>query len=188
MKKHDLTNIDNMRRKDRQVTDETWIVDYISKAEYGTIATVQEDQPFLTMTVFVYDKESHAIYLHTSKQGRLHANIQQSNKVCFSVGEIGRLLPAKYAREFSNEYKSVVVFGKCEIMNDLEDAKDKMHLLIEKYFRHLSRDKDYQAITKKEIEEIAVYKLSIDSWTAKQKEEAPDFPGAMHFSETLKFE
>lgn len=186
MKKYDFSKIDNMRRKDRQITDESWIVDYISKAEYGTIATVHEGQPFLTMTVFVYDKATHAIYLHTSKQGRLYANIQHDHKVCFSVGEIGRLLPAKTAREFSNEYQSVVLFGQCKVMTDLEDARDKMHLLIEKYFPHLHRDKDYKAITKTEIKDLAVYKISIDSWTAKKKEVEQDFPGAMSFSDMLQ--
>ncbi len=187
MKKHDLLNIDNMRRKDRQVTDETWIVEYISKADFGTIATVQEDQPFLTMTVFIYDKDTHAIYLHTSKHGRLYANIRQADKVCFSVGEMGRLLPSETARGFLNEYKSVVVFGKCEIMTDLNQARDMMHLLIEKYFPHLKRNDDYQAITISEIEEIAVYKITIDSWTAKQKEAEPNFPGAIKYYDVLQF-
>ncbi len=186
MKKHDLTNIDMMRRKDRQVTDDAWIVDYLARAEFGTIATVLEDQPFLTMTVFVYDKESHAIYAHTSKHGRLFANIKQADKVCFSVGEMGRLLPAKTSREFSNEYKSVVVFGKCEVLTDMKDATDKMHLLIEKYFSHLKRDDDYKAISKPEIEEIAVYKISVESWTAKEKEVEPDFLGAIKFEEVLQ--
>ena len=186
MKKHDLSNIDVMRRKDRQVQDDQWIIDFISQAEFGTLATVYEDQPFLTMTMFVYDKETHSIYLHTSKQGRLFSNVQQFQKVCFSYGTLGRLLPAKNARNFSNEYKSVVVFGTCEVMTDLKDARDKMHLLIEKYFPHLKRDEDYKAITKLEIEEIAVFKISIDSWTAKVKDAEPDFPGAFLFSDISK--
>ncbi len=187
MKKYDLSNMNEMRRKDRQIDDDNWIVDYISKSDFGTLATVFEDQPFLTMTVFVYDKDTHAIYLHTSKHGRLFANLQNSYKVCFSVGEMGRLLPAKTAREFSNEYKSVVVFGKCEVMTDLKEARNKMHLLIEEYFSHLKRDEDYKSITQPEIQEIAVFKISIDSWTAKQKEAEPNFPVAISFSDVLRF-
>ena len=186
MKKHDLTNIDEMRRKDRQINDDQWIKDYLALAQFGTFASLYEDQPFQTMIMFVYDTDTHAIYAHTSRHGRLLANIQHAKKVCFSVGEIGRLLPAKKAREFSNEYKSVVIFGNCEVMTDMKDARDKMHLMIEKYFPHLTRDKDYQAISKPEIEEIAVYKISVTSWTAKVKEVEPDFPGALYFSEILK--
>ncbi len=187
MKKHDLTNIDQMRRKDRQVNDEAWIVDYISNADFGTLATVSEDQPFMTMTVFVYDKNTHAIYLHTSKHGRLFANIVHNKKVCFSLGKMGRLLPADTAREFSNEYTSLVAFGTCDVMTDMKDAKDKMYLLLDKYFPHLKKDDDYKAITQPEIEEIAVFKISIDTWTAKQKIAEQGFPGAMSFSDVLKF-
>ena len=186
MKKYDLSNVDMMRRKDRQINDDDWIVSYLDNTEFGTLATVYEDQPFLTMAIFVYDKETHSIYLHTSKHGRLFANIEQNKKVCFSVGEIGRLLPAKTARDFSNEYKSVVVFGNCEVMTDMKEARNKMYLMIEKYFRHLKPEKDYQAITKPEIEEIAVFKISIDSWTAKQKEADVDFPGAIMFDDMLQ--
>ncbi len=187
MKKHDLTNIDIMRRKDRQVTDEAWIVDYITKADFGTLATVSEDQPFLTMTVFVYDKKTHAIYLHTSKHGRLFANIEKNKKVCFSIGKIGRLLPADSAREFSNEYNSLIAFGRCEVMTDMKDAKEKMYLLLSKYFPHLKKDDDFKAISQPEIEEIAVFKIAIESWTAKQKIAEQNFPGAMSFSDVLKF-
>ena len=183
MKKHDLTNLSELRRKDREIKDDEWIIEFLNKAPYGHIATDMDGQPFITMTVFVYDRETHAIYMHTSKFGRLAANVRQSDKVCFSFGTIGRMLPAEYAREFSNEYESVIVFGTIEILEDLEDAKDKMHLMIDKYFSHLKRDTDYRAITKTEIKEIATYKISIESWSAKKKQESEDFPGAFYFNQ-----
>lgn len=181
-KKHDLTNMTELRRKDREIKDDDWIIDFLANAPYGYVATVMEGQPFITMTVFVYDKATHAIYLHTSKYGRLASNVRQDDKVCFSFGTIGRMLPSEYAREFSNEYESVVVFGKIEILEDMELAQNMMHLMIEKYFSHLEKDKDYRAITDLEIKEIATYKINIDSWSAKKKEEADDYPGAFYFN------
>ena len=181
-KKHDLTNKSELRRKDREIKDDEWIIDFLAKAPYGYVATVMDGQPFITMAIFVYDRATHAIYLHTSKYGRLAANVRQDYNACFSFGTIGRMLPAEHAREFSNEYESVVAFGKIEILEDMVFARDKMHQMIDKYFSHLKRDTDYRAITKTEILEIATYKISIESWSAKKKEEAEDYPGAFIFN------
>ena len=181
-KKYDMNDLSKMRLKDREVKDAKEIKDILSKASYGNIATVMDDQPFITMTVFVYDEETHSIYMHTSKYGRLCANVGQSNKVCFSVGKIGRMLPSEFAREFSNEYESVVCFGTIEVMDDMKTARDKMHLMIDKYFPHLEKEKDYRPITESEIKEIATYKISIDSWSGKKKEVEKDFPGAIIFN------
>lgn len=185
-KKHDLSNLTDMRRKDRGITDDKWIKTFFQKAPYINIATVMEDQPFITMTTFVYDEETHAFYLHTSRSGRLQANIGQAQKVCVSYGNIGRLLPSEYAREFSTEYESVVAFGTGEILSDMETAKKKMQLMIDKYFPHLTVGKDYHPITDKEIKEIATYKISIDSWSGKKKEVELDFPGAISFDDSVK--
>lgn len=172
----------DMRRKDRAVEDDTWIVEFLRQASFGNIATVHESQPFITMTVFVYDPGTHALYMHTSRHGRMCANVKADDKVCFSVGKVGRMLPAETAREFSNEYESVVVFGRIEIMEDLRKARDMMHLMIDKYFTHLKREVDYRAITLPEIEEIATYKIAIESWSGKRKEAEEDFPGAFFFN------
>ena len=172
----------DMRRKDRAVEDDAWIVDVLHQAAYGNIATVNEGQPFITMTVFVYDPETHALYMHTSRHGRLCANVGNGSNVCFSVGKVGRMLPADTAREFSNEYESVVIFGKIEILADLKKARDMMHLMIDKYFPHLKREVDYREITLPEIQEIATYKITIDSWSGKRKKAEKDFPGAFLFN------
>jgi len=41
---------------------------------------------------------------------------------------------------------------------------------------------DYRPITQQEIEEISVYRIAIESWSAMRKVAPTDFPGAFEFA------
>jgi hypothetical protein len=175
-----------MRRQDRAVTDDVWIRKFLAESPHGVLATVSDSQPFVHTNTFVYDEATHAIYLHTAGEGRLRANVESNPKASFCVSRMGRLLPAKTAREFSVEYESVVIFGRGAIMTDLELAREKMQLLMDKYFGHLKPGADYRPITDKEIAEISVFQLTVESWSAKRKTVEDNFPGAFRFGERSK--
>ncbi len=168
------------RRPDRAVTDEAWIHALLARAPVGTLATVLDGQPFLNMNLFVYDDAAHSIYLHTARQGRTRSNVEQDERVCFSVAEMGRLLPADTALEFSVEYASVVVFGRSAIIEG-EEARRALQLLLDKYAPHLRPGRDYRPITDDELARTTVYRITIDQWSGKQKKERPDFTGAFFY-------
>lgn len=173
-----------MRRSDRGITDPVWIREFLLGAPVGTVSTVVGGQPFHNINLFVYDARSHAIYLHTAGSGRLRSNVESCDRVCFSTYRMGRLLPADTAREFSVEYDSVILFGRCTILTDMMIARDIMQMLMDKYFAHLKPDEHYRPISQTEIEEITVFKIDIDSWSAKHKSVASDFPGAFRLGES----
>ena len=112
-----------VRRSDREVTDKAWLRAFLHRAPAGYLATVDGDQPFINVNLFVYDAERHAIYLHTARKGRTRANLETAPKTCFTVSEMGRLLPADVALEFSVEYQSVTMFGRTEIITREDEAK-----------------------------------------------------------------
>lgn len=167
-----------VRRSDRAVEDEAWIRTLLHRAPIGTLATVHEGQPFINANLFVYDEVTHVIYMHTARVGRTRANLEGEEKVCFSVSEMGRLLPADTALEFSVEYAGVVVFGHAAIVDDEQEAAHGLQLLLDKYFTHLKPDVDYRPTTPEELARTSVYRIQIDSWSGKKKEVEPDFPGA----------
>ncbi len=172
-----------VRRADRAVTDEQWIKDLLHRAPVGYLATVHGDQPFINSNIFVYDEETHAIYMHTAKVGRTQGNVDTHKKVCFTVTEMGRLLPADVALEFSVEYAGVVVFGTAVIIEDQQEATNALQLLLNKYAPHLTPGQDYRPPVPEELKRTAVYRIHIDKWSGKKKEVAPDFPGAYLYSE-----
>lgn len=167
-----------VRRRDR-AKDEGWIRDWLRAASYGFLATVDEDgQPFLNSNLFVYDDERRCIYLHTHRTGRTRDNLGEPRKVAFAAAAMGRLLPAPEALEFSVEYAGVVVFGTGRVVEDPAEAKAALQMLLDKYAPHLEAGRDYRATTDDELKRTAVYRIDVESWSGKQKEVEPDFPGA----------
>ncbi len=169
------------RRSDRAVEDEGWIRDFLRRAAIGTLATVYEGQPFINGNLFVYDELNHCIYTHTARVGRTRANIDEDGRVCFSVMEMGRLLPADTALEFSVEYASVIVFGVASVVEESVEATRALQLMLDKYAPHLKAVQDYRPPVEEELARTAVYRINISEWSGKKKSVEADFPGAFWY-------
>jgi len=170
-----------MRRSDRAVEDNTWMTQFLKTASVGTLATVHDGQPFVNTNLFVYDEDSHSIITHTARVGRTRANIEIHDKVCFSIMEMGRILPADEALEFSVEYAGVTVFGTMSVVEDGEEAKLLLQLIMDKYAPHLTAGEDYRPPVDEELPRTTVFRIAIEEWSGKKKEVEPDFPGAFWY-------
>lgn len=172
-----------VRRRDRAVDDEQWIRDCLHRNPIGVMATIDDGQPFINSNLYVYDESTHCIYTHTAKSGRTRDNIEQANpRVCFSVMEMGRLLPAPEALEFSVEYAGVVVFGMAHVVTDQSEASHALQLLLDKYAPHLKPGEDYRPPVPDELKRTSVFRMDITSWSGKKKEVDADFEGAYWYS------
>jgi nitroimidazol reductase NimA-like FMN-containing flavoprotein (pyridoxamine 5'-phosphate oxidase superfamily) len=170
-----------MRRQDRAVDEAAWIRRFLHTAPAGMLATADGDQPFLHMNLFVYDEDAGAIYLHTARTGRTPDNLAANPRVCFGVMEMGRLLPADTALEFSVEYAGVMVFGRVTVVTDEAEAARALQLLLDKYAPHLTAGEDYRPPIPSEIRRTGVFRLDIEEWSGKKKEVPADFPGAFWY-------
>ncbi len=167
-----------VRRRDRG-KDAAWVRAFVERAPYGFLATVDgEGQPFLNSNIFVYEAARHCIYLHTHRMGRTRDNLEKGDRVAFGIASMGRLLPAPEALEFSVEYSGVTVFGAGRVVEDPEEAKAALQMLLDKYAPHLHPGRDYRATTDEELKRTAVYRIDVEAWSGKQKEVEADFPGA----------
>jgi len=170
----DDPNYTTPRRKDRQITDDADLRRMLDTAEIGFLATAIDNQPFLNPNLFWFDGEK--LYLHTAKKGRTRDNIEANPKVCFTVAERGRYLPATTALEFSVEYASVIVFGRASIVNDDAEKTRALQGLLDKYFSHLKSGDDYRPIIPAELARTTVIVVQIEATSGKRKAAAPDFP------------
>lgn len=172
-----------VKRRDRAVEDDAWIAELLGRAPIASLATAHGGQPFINSNLFVYDAGRHAIYMHTARYGRTRANVEGEERVCLSVSEMGRLLPADTALEFSVEYSGAAVFGRAELVADAAEAAYALQLLLDKYFPHLRPGEHYRASTPEELARTAVYRITIEEWSGKRKAVADDFPGAFRYGE-----
>jgi hypothetical protein len=170
-----------VRRRDRAVEDDGWIAALLARAPIATLATVSDGQPFTNSNLFVYDAGRHVIYMHTARYGRTRANVEAEERVCLSVSEMGRLLPADTALEFSVEYAGAVVFGRGAVVEEAAEAAYGLQLLLDKYFPHLRPGEHYRASTPEELARTSVYRIAIEEWSGKRKAVAEEFPGAFTY-------
>ena len=156
------------QRRPEYARDDNWIRDFLRRAQIAHIASLWDDQPFVTPSTFWYDEAKHRLIFHSNLAGRIRANIERHTKVCVEVSELGRLLPSNVALEFSLQYRSVLVFGDAMVLKDLTEQRDVMHQLIAKYFPQMELGGDYRPATDQEIKRTSVYEIRITAWSGKE--------------------
>ena len=176
-----MTTHTQVRRKDRAIRDDGWIVNFLRRAPVITLGFTDGDQPFVKPTLFVYDDDRRAVYFHATQFGHTTKMLRQHPRSVLNAFEMGRLLPADRAMDFSVEYASVVAYGTIHIIQDEEEAIYGLQLLMDKYFPHLKPGEDYSHIQPAELEITAVFRMDIEEWVGKRKQVAADFPGAFNY-------
>jgi nitroimidazol reductase NimA-like FMN-containing flavoprotein (pyridoxamine 5'-phosphate oxidase superfamily) len=178
----DSETLNKIRRSNR-AKDDGWIRKFLHQGGMGTMATSINDQPFLVTRNYAYDEDKHAIYMHGAVKGRTFENVHVNDKICFSVSEMGRLLPDDEALEVGVEYAGVVVFGRVCVVDDPIEANHGLQSLLDKYFPHLESGVDYKPINPDALKVTAVYRIDIERWSGKEEVAEEDFPGAFYFGE-----
>ena len=148
--------------------EEEWIRAFLREAKVGHIASARDGQPFINPTTFWFDEANHQIVFHSNITGRVRANIQSNPRVCFVASELGKLLPANVALEFSLQFRSVVVFGEVRVISDPEETRRLLYGLIHKYFPAMTARKEFREITDKELKRTSVYAIQIMEWSGKE--------------------
>jgi nitroimidazol reductase NimA-like FMN-containing flavoprotein (pyridoxamine 5'-phosphate oxidase superfamily) len=164
----DAEPLTSLRRAERALSEEA-VRALLARAPYGFTATAVDGQPFQHASLFWYDDTTRRIYFHGARQGRMIGNVQANPRVCFTVAEMGRLLPAKTAMDFSNEYASVVVFGQARMVKSESEKRLALQALLDKYFPDLQPGRDYRSIISEELAATAVYAIEVEAWSGKQK-------------------
>jgi nitroimidazol reductase NimA-like FMN-containing flavoprotein (pyridoxamine 5'-phosphate oxidase superfamily) len=149
--------------------DDEWIRSFLREARVGHIASARRNgQPFLNPTTFWFDEEHHQIVFHSNVTGRIRSNIESNSRVAFETSELGKMLPANVALEFSLQFRSVIVFGEARLVSDPEEARRVMYGLIHKYFPAMTPGKDFREITDKELKRTSIYAIKIEEWSGKE--------------------
>ncbi|HXF86446.1 MAG TPA: pyridoxamine 5'-phosphate oxidase family protein [Anaerolineales bacterium] len=145
-----------------------WIRSFLREAKVGHIASCVDGQPFLNPTTFWFDEAHHQIIFHSNAAGRIRSNIENNPRVCFEASEVGKMLPSNVALEFSLQYRSVIVFGKAQLIHDPEEARRALYGLIRKYFPNMRAGVEFREITDKELRRTSVYAIGIEAWSGKE--------------------
>ncbi len=158
----------NAQRRREHALDDAATRALIEQLEIAHIATVWEAQPFINPTTFWYDAAAHTIYFHSNVVGRVRANTEHHDRVCFEARRFGRFLPSNIALEFSVQYESVVAYGAVRVLDDMDEKRRALAGLLAKYFPKMRAGEEYRPITEAELKRTSVYAITIESWSGKR--------------------
>jgi hypothetical protein len=173
------------QRRREHARDDDWTRAFLRRAQIGQVVTQWGEQPFINPTTFWYDEARHRLIFHSNIVGRVRANSEHADRVCFAATEFGRFLPSNVALEFSVQYASVVVYGRIQVLRGEDEMRAALYGLIGKYFPHLTAGKEYRPITEQELKRTSVYAIAIESWSGKenwpeQADQSDEWPPLPH--------
>ena len=120
--------------------------------------------PYAVPVNYYYSEEDHKIYFHGAREGHKVDALKQNDKVCFTV----------YGNETIKEeawapyLQSAVVFGRCHLLENQEEALALTRKIAEKYYPE-------KELIEEEIRRsgkaVQVYEISIEHLSGKEIQE-----------------
>lgn len=144
--------------KNKVVLEITQIEDILKKCLFCNVAMVDESGlPYVVPMNFGY--ESGFVYLHSSKKGKKIDILKRNNRVClsFSTDHELRWQSEEVACSYSMKYRSVLVYGKVQFIEEAEEKIKALNCIMRQY---IEREFTYNEPA---VREVAVYKVVIDS-------------------------
>ena len=150
-----------MRRNDREITDLSKIEDIIRKCRVCRIGLSYNNQPYIIPVNFGYREST--LYFHSAREGTKINIIKSNPNVCFEFDiDLGIVRSEESGCNWSNRYQSVIGHGKVEIIEEIEEKRDALDILMSNY----SDEKfDYPFSS---IQNTFMFKVRIESMTGKQ--------------------
>ncbi|MDQ0215993.1 nitroimidazol reductase NimA-like FMN-containing flavoprotein (pyridoxamine 5'-phosphate oxidase superfamily) [Oikeobacillus pervagus] len=158
-----------VQNKARQVSEEK-ALQFLKEGKVAHVATVGDDgYPYVIPLVYIYE-QGDKLFLHIGnlRESHFRHNIEQNEKICIEVSEMGDLIPGKrYACQSALVYMSVVLFGNIRLIEDDKKKEWFFDRLLEKYGNpEWSFEKSgYPALHK-----IQLFEVSIEQITGKLNE------------------
>ncbi len=119
-----------------------------------------DDYPYGMPMNFLYIPEDNAIYFHGGRKGHKIDAIMKNNKASFCTYDSGFRKPG----EWSLNIKSVIAFGRIEIIDDIEETERISRLLSYKF----TDDEDYiEAEIEHDLKRTLCFALKIEHMTGK---------------------
>ena len=159
-----------LRRVDKLMSDER-ARETLQRGFCGRLATMGEDgYPYCVPLLYVWmDSE---LYVHNTRaRGHLRANVDRDPRVCFEMDEPGEVFPyGRFECDSTLAFRSVIVFGRARVVEELETKQRFFELLMSKYAKGdwaNGNEKRPEGFFPR-IDQITLYAVTIERITGKE--------------------
>ncbi len=153
-----------LRRTKRAISDEA-AKELLLKEKRGVLAVNGDDgYPFAVPVNYRYDPEENKIYIHGARSGHKVDALKKCDKVCFTVYGNEHFVEDDWAPYM----QSVVVFGRCRLVNDAPFTEEMVRRLALKYYPSAEEVEEEIA---RDIQTVQLYEITVEHLCGKQVQE-----------------
>ena len=155
-----------MRRKEREVTDESRIKEIILACGTCRVALNTGEAPYIVPLSFGYEENGglRTLYFHGAQTGMKYELLSKNNKVCFEM-DCGHMLFTDMEKgNCTMCYESVIGYGVLEDVPE-EGKREALDILMEHY--PVPAGFHYNEAV---VAQTRVLKLTVESMTGKRRE------------------
>lgn len=150
-----------MRRKEQEIHDKAVLDEIFQNGEICRIGIKGGEFPYIVPVNYGYKDNS--IYFHTACEGQKIEMLKENPNVCVQIDIDISIEETEVPCNWSTKYKSVIGFGKAIFVNDLEEKKYALDIIVRHYKNDLEDNYPYSNIDK-----LCIIKIELSSVTGKQ--------------------
>lgn len=157
------------RGQNRSSNTEESVYDILDAGFLCHIAFQHQGQTMMIPTA--YGRKDDTILIHGSKKNFMMNQIISGQTVCIGVTHLDGVVLARTLFDTSANYRSVVLFGKAEQINDYEERIEALRIITENIIK--GRWSEVPIGEEYKVEATMVVKIKIDSASAKIRNGGP---------------
>ena len=127
------------------------------------VGFVVDGRPFVIPTG--YGRSGDMLYIHGSAASRMLRTLREGIDVCVTVTLIDGLVLARSAFHHSMNYRSVVIFGRARVVDDLDEKMEALRVFTDHIMRH--RWEETREPNQNELRATLVLALPLEEASAK---------------------
>lgn len=154
-----------MRRKDREITDQNAISQFIAKEQILRIAFCDEGDIYIVPVNYgyIYD-EQYTFYFHGAKAGRKYELAKNKPTVGFEIDGNYTLLEGAEACDYSATFQSVIGMGKLSLVEDNAEKISGLNAIMKQTTSKAEWDYSDEM-----LDAVAVFRLDVEKLSCKAK-------------------
>ena len=146
-----------MRRSEREIKDIAVIDAIIRHCLVCRLGLSDGVETYIVPLCFGYDGE--ALYFHSASDGRKIDILRKNSRVCFEFDIPEGMREAEQGCRWGIKYRSVIGFGTAEIVDNQEDKKKALGIIMAQY-----SDKEYifpeDVVTKTTVIKVVIARVT----------------------------
>ena len=152
-----------MRRNDKEINNKNTIDRILKEALVCRIALCDNNKPYIVPMNFGF--KDNCLYLHSAAEGRKIDIINENNEVCFEVDIEDEIAKSESICNWGMKYYSVIGFGKAKLIEEINEKKNSLDIIIQKYSENNDKSFDY---SQSALEKTVIIKVEIKELSGKK--------------------